>query len=84
MTLSIEACAALQDQLKDAQSQYHALMTGQAARVVVDQNGERVEFVPASSGKLNMYISALRLQLQTECGACGIAVEVRRPVSFIF
>lgn len=40
------------EQLEDARQQLHLLLTGQQARVFVDQNGERVEFTPASAGKL--------------------------------
>lgn len=83
MSLSTEQCNALRVQLDDAKSAYHNLMTGQAARVVVDQNGERVEFAVAQSGKLNMYISSLQLQLQSECN-CGTLLTVRRPGTFIF
>ena len=51
------------DQLTDARSQYHNLMTGQAATVFMDQNGERVEFRPASAPKLAEYIRDLERQL---------------------
>lgn len=84
MNLSIEACDVLRAKLKDAQDQYHALMTGQAARVIVDQNGERVEFAVAQSGKLNMYISSLQLELQQSCAGCAGMMQVRRPASFTF
>ena len=51
------------EQLADARQQYHKLLTGQSASVVVDQNGERVEFRPASIGKLAAYISELETQV---------------------
>lgn len=53
----------LQTTLADAQKAYHALQTGTMARVVVDQNGERVEFVAANSTKLYAYIQTLQAQL---------------------
>lgn len=40
-------------------------MIGQSARVVVDQNGERVEYTPANSTKLSAYINDLKRQLGT-------------------
>lgn len=53
----------LQKSLVDAQAAYHSLQTGTLARVVVDSNGERVEFVAANSAKLYAYIQTLQAQL---------------------
>lgn len=53
----------IQAQLVQAESAYHLLMTGKSPRVVVDQNGERVEFAVANSTKLLQYIEQLRRQL---------------------
>lgn len=50
----------LQLQLTQAEMAYHSLMLGKSPRVVVDQNGERVEFTVASAGKLLQYIERLR------------------------
>lgn len=52
-----------EQQLADAKSQYHLLVTGQAAKVYVDQNGERVEYVAANSAKLLAYIQRLEAQI---------------------
>jgi len=53
-------------------------MIGGATRVFVDQNGERVEFVTASAGKLANYIQQLEGQL-------GLSVGRRtRPIRFLF
>jgi len=49
----------LQQQLDEAKAQYHLLVTGQMARVVVDQNGERVEYNAANRGALQSYIQQL-------------------------
>lgn len=49
--------------LKEAEAAYHSLMTGTSARVVVDQNGDKVEFTPANSTKLAGYITQLQLAL---------------------
>lgn len=51
------------EDLTDAQEQYHALLTGQKVRVVVDQNGERVEFTSANIGRLASYIDRLKAQI---------------------
>jgi hypothetical protein len=50
-------------QLAEAREQYHALLTGQSPSVIVDQNGERIEYRPASAGKLADYITQLEAQL---------------------
>lgn len=63
-------------QLKDAREKYHLLLTGQAVRVVVDQNGERVEFTAASKSFLGEYINQLEIDL-------GVAkVSSRSPIGF--
>ncbi len=49
--------------LADAETAYHRLMTGAAARVIVDQNSERVEFVATTAGRLAAYIQELKRQL---------------------
>lgn len=49
--------------LSEAETAYHRLITGTAARVIVDQNGERVEFVATTAGKLAAYIQDLKRQL---------------------
>lgn len=53
----------LEEQLADAQAQYHLLVTGQAAKVYVDQNGERVEYVAANASRLAAYIAKLERQI---------------------
>lgn len=46
--------------LEEAETAYHDLVTGAKARVVVDQNGERVEFTPANRAALAQYIEKLK------------------------
>ncbi len=53
----------LQEQLDEAKAQYHLLVTGQVARVFVDQNGERIEYVAANAGRLAAYIDRLERQV---------------------
>ncbi len=69
----------LSTMLVEAQKQYHALTTGMAARVVVDQNGERVEFTPANSTKLYNYIGQLQAALNP-----GTAPRAAGPLQFFF
>ncbi len=45
--------------LPEAQTAYHALVLGGSARVVVDQNGERVEYTSANRAALSAYIAML-------------------------
>ena len=45
--------------LPEAQAAYHALVIGGSARVVVDQNGERVEYTSANRAALSSYIAML-------------------------
>lgn len=71
---------ALKVKILEAETQYHSLMTGTMARVFVDQNGERVEFVAANRGELYRYIAYLKSLLPgTE--------QVRnysKPIGFLF
>lgn len=53
----------LTEKLDDAELKYHQLITGQAARVVTDQNGESVTFTAATAGRLAAYIADLKRQL---------------------
>jgi hypothetical protein len=46
--------------LEAAEAAYHDLMTGRSARVVVDRNGERVEFTAANASRLASYIQELK------------------------
>lgn len=74
-----EQIAALRAKISDAETQYHALITGRMARVIVDQNGERVEFTSTRRADLYNYIQALKAELPTE-----FPVRVARPIRFFF
>ena len=78
------AVVATQALLDEARKAYHALMTGTSPRVVVDQNGERLEFVAANSQKLYNYIAELEQKLGTPCGAAPSAATQYGPASFLF
>ena len=68
------------DELAEARSAYHELLMGKAARVVIDSNGEKVEFVAANSQKLYLYIQ----QLEALVGS-GVTTPVTRgPAGFVF
>jgi len=54
---------ALSDQLTAARDAYHKLMTGQAAEMIVDQNGEQVRFTRMNSANLAAYISRLEASI---------------------
>jgi len=53
----------LQQRLQAAEEAYHALMIGESARVVVDANGERVEYTAANAVRLEAYIEKLKIQI---------------------
>jgi len=63
MALTSEQRAVLEARLTEAQTAYHNLQLGTSARVVVDQNGERVEYTAANSSKLRAYITELEALL---------------------
>ena len=67
--------------LADAKAKYHLLVTGQAARVVVDgNNGDRIEYQGASAPLLLAYIQSLDPSfLMTPTAA-----RVMRPIGFMF
>lgn len=49
--------------LTEAETAYHQLQLGMKATVIVDQNGERVEFQSTTAGRLAAYIQELKRQL---------------------
>lgn len=67
------------DQLTEAREAYHELVTGRAPRVVVDQNGERVEFTAANRQMLYLYIQ----RLEAELGLTPVQ-QPRGPAGFVF
>lgn len=71
----------LKQQLAEAENAYHSLQTGTMARVVVDQNGERVEFTAASRQDLAAYIRSLQSSIGT--AACFPTLQLG-PASFSF
>ncbi len=57
--------------LADAQAQYHLLITGQQAKVFVDQNGERVEYTAANRADLSKYIERLKAEIAGSASLSG-------------
>lgn len=70
----------LQQKLEEAEAAYHSLQTGRMPRVVVDQNGERVEFTAANASKLYAYISDLRTQISVASNV----LPKNGPIQFTF
>lgn len=80
-------CEQLQELLNDALGALHKLRTGQSPRVVVDQNGERVEFTAANQAYLVTYINQLRSTMASKgCtnGACPVQPAAVRPLEIFF
>ena len=63
MALTPEETALYTTRLTDAENAYHLIMTGQQAKVYVDQNGERIEYQAGSVDRLRAYIYQLKLAL---------------------
>lgn len=61
--------------LAQAEEALHNLVTGQMARVVVDQNGDRVEFTMTNVADLRAYIASLRV---------GTLGQANQPLRFLF
>jgi hypothetical protein len=65
-------------QLEEAKAARHKLATGQLARVFMDQNGERVEFLATNIATLDAYIQKL------EALANPTVFRTPRPIGFTF
>ena len=70
MALTPERRIILQARLDAAEAAYDKLMSGKAVRVLVDQNGERIEFTSANASRLAAYI----VDLQTQLGLAQVRV----------
>lgn len=67
-----------EERLADAKASYHKLLTGNSVRVLVDQNGERIEYTAANREKLAMYIQEL------EALVAGKTVGTGGPLKAVF
>lgn len=70
----------LQEQLADAKAAYQLVVTGKQANVIVDANGERVQYAAANIGVLAAYIRSLEAQIQGLC----MPFASRGPIGFTF
>lgn len=61
--LTAEERAIFTTRLSEAENALHQLSLGSHARVVVDHNGERVEFTSPNAAKLRAYIEELKIAL---------------------
>lgn len=70
MPLTTEQRALYTLRLTQAESALHEILMGEKAKVVVDQNGERVEYAAANVDRLRAYIFELKtlLGLRTVTG----------------
>ncbi len=67
------------DELAALKKDYRDLISGNKARVVVDQNGERVEFSSANASRLYLMIQ------EQEALLCpSTPARPNRPMGFIF
>ncbi len=53
-----------QERLAEAKAALHTITMGGGVRVVVDQNGERVEYSPANRAALLTYIAMLEAEIE--------------------
>lgn len=77
------ACSAIEQKLKDATASYHDLMMGRAVRVLVDQNGERIEYQSSNKNQLAAYIEQLQSQLD-DCLSGTPTDRVKGPMRFFY
>ena len=80
-TLTPEERAVLGARLAEAKQAYHDLLTGTKARVIVDQNSEKVEFVAANRQALYAYIQELERVL---CPPSSYPSNNLQPMRFTF
>lgn len=74
--------ATLQEQLTLATAAYSRLISGGAATVYVDQNGERIEYQTGSAPRLLTWIYTLQSQIAQ--GSTDIPALPQRPMRPVF
>lgn len=78
--LTSEERVALKARITKLQDSYDAIISGQAVKRFVDQNGEQVEYTAANASSLLAYINRLKSELD-----CSFARQYRpRPMGFVF
>lgn len=76
--LSPSECETLAAKIANLTNQYELLITGGAARVLVDQNGERIEFTAGNAPRLATYIKILETRYSEGCTLRRVAIA--RPI----
>ena len=66
--------------LGQARTARHQMVTGKLARVFMDQNGERVEFLATNIAQLDKYIR----DLEAICNPVAALHNRPRPIGFTF
>lgn len=67
-------------QLAQMEQDYRDIISGNKARVIVDQNGERVEFTSANIARLYQYI----VEQKSLLNPCAGRRRPNRPMGFVF
>lgn len=75
------AALTLQEKIDAARAAYAELIGGKAARVYVDQNGERIEYSTGSAPRLFVYIEQLLSEQRT---LASPPTGPRQPMRFVF
>lgn len=70
--------------LNEALNAYHQLNTGGSVRVIVDQNGERVEYTAANRQSLLAWIMRLQNALKNPNPCDALMGVPGKPAGFLF
>ena len=82
--LSEMTCEDLKSAIILAEQAYQDLVLGVKARVIVDKNGERVEFVSANRYDLYSWMQQLNELYNSKCGNGTCIAMSRGPTGFLF
>lgn len=74
----------LQAMLAEAEKAYHEMMLGGSVRVVVDQNGERVEYTAANKQFLFNWILTLKARLASPNPCDPNWGQSKGPAGFLY
>jgi hypothetical protein len=77
-----DECIALKARIDRLEKAYEDVVSGNSARVLVDQNGERIEFTSANAPRLYTYIHGLKKDYGSSCELKPAASE--GPMRFMF
>jgi hypothetical protein len=82
--MTAEECAILLKRTERAEAAYDDLLVGDSVRVLVDQNGERMEFTSANRAALATHIQSLKRDYGNECSLDTSAKSSSGPMRFLF